>query len=144
MEQKPKFNLHLTYEEALENATAFQKAHKAETGEDLYLWNNPTDMYGQRITIRTDEFYPTATFDKNLAEMFEVGAVDAEAKAALLWLIDRHNGFNALEINQVIVGKHNPGFGEDTAIAIFTYLSREDDCMRDFITEKAFNLTHKK
>ena len=47
---------------------------------------------------------------------------------------------NALEMNQIIVGKKNPGFGEDTAVAIFAYLSKENDLLRDFITEKALDL----
>lgn len=137
------FNLHLTYEDALENAQAFQKSYKAEDGNDLHIWEDPRNFYDERITFRTDFFYKESTFLEDIREEFEVGTIEKEAKVALFWLIDRHKGFNPLELNQIIVGVQNPGFGEDKEVAIFTYLSREDDCMRDFITEKAFELTDK-
>lgn len=140
-ERKPIFNLHLLYEDALENARRFMAANKTVDGKELTIWEDPRDFYGQRMTIRTDEFYPTKTFDDNLREMYQPGTVEVEAKAALLWLIDRHKGFNALELNQVIVGQRCNGIGGDKEVAIFAYLSREDDMLRDFITEKALALT---
>ena len=140
-ERKPIFNLHLLYEDALENARRFMAANKTVDGKELTSWEDPRDIYGQRMTIRTDEFYPTKMFDKNLREMYQPGTVEVEAKAALLWLIDRHKGFNCLELNQVIVGQRCNGIGGDKEVAIFAYISREDDMLRDFITEKALALT---
>lgn len=138
-QNNPKFNLFLTYEEALENAREFLAAHPSFDSKKLQLWEDPHGMYDERITIRTDGFYPTLFFDKNLAEMYEVGMIDKEAKAALLWLLDRHNGFNPLELGQVIVGL-NAGVEGDREVAIFAYLSREADCLRDFILEVGHNL----
>lgn len=140
MSDKPIFNLHLTYEDALKNAESFKDANKAPDGKDLFLWDDPRDIYGQRMTFRTDEFYPTKDFDKNLAEMYRVGTVEQDAKKAVLWLINRHKGFNSLELGQIIVGVKNPYFGEDKMVAIFTYISKEDDCLRDFITNLVFDL----
>lgn len=142
--EKPIFNLALTYEEALDGARAFAASEKARNGKELYTWEDPRDLYGQRMTIRTDEFYPTDKFDANLREMYTPGNVKADAKAALLWLIKKHDGFNCLELNQVIVGVRNRrGIGEDTEVAIFAYLSREADCLRDFITELGWKLTNR-
>lgn len=138
----PIFNLHLTYEEALEKAQEFKTNHKTDDGKDLYIWENPRNLYGEPMKLRLDGFYPR-TFDDDIKECFETGDIDKEARAALLWLIDRHKGFNALEIGQIIVGIQNPHFGEDTAIALFTYLSKEDDCLRDFISEKASELIYR-
>ena len=141
MEQKSIFNLHLTFEDALQGAKNFQASYKDKTGEDLRIWEDPRGFYNERIKIRTDEFYPLGTFDANVAEMYEVGTLDAEAKAALVWLMQRHKGFNPLELDNVIVGRFGGGIQGDTEVAIFAYLSRQDDCLRDFITEKGFELT---
>ena len=144
MEQKPVFNLHLTYEDALRCAEDFQASYQKKTQEDLTLWANPRDLYGQRIKFRTDFFYKENTFVDDVKEEFEVGVCEVEARAALFWLIDRHKGFNPLELGEIIVGVRNPGgFGEDRELAIFTFISGDDDCMRDFIREKAFELTRK-
>lgn len=133
---KPIFNLHITYGDAFVAATRFRNEHP-----ELHVWDDPRNFYNESITIRTDEFFPTKTFDKNLEEMYVVGTVEKEAKAALLWLMQRHKGFNPLELGQIIVGVKHPGFGEDTIVAIFAYLSKADDCLRDFITELASELT---
>ena len=133
---KPIFSLHLTYEDALEKAKNFLSANEGR----FYLWDDPRDLYGQRMKFRTDEFYPTKTFDTNLAEMFRVGTVEEDAKKALLWLINKHKGFNPLELGQIIVGVKNKGFGDDKMVAIFTYISKEDDCLRDFITDLAYDI----
>lgn len=137
---KPIFNLQLTYEDALEAAKDFQKTHKDDDGKDFHLWEDPRNFYGDRITFRTDFFYKESTLIEDIGEEFEVGIIEIEARAALFWLIDRHRGFNPLELGEIIVGRQ--GF-EDKEIAIFTYLSRYDDCLRDFITEKAFRLINK-
>ena len=143
MEQKTVFNLHLTREDALRCAEDFKARKEKETGEKLTLWDDPRDLYNQRITFRTDFFYKENTFAEDVEEEFEMGAVEVEAKAALFWLIDRHKGFNPLELGEVIVGIRNPKFGDDKELALFTFISREDDCLRDFITEKAFELTRR-
>lgn len=143
MEHKPKFNLHLTFGEALENAREFKAKFEKEHGESLYIWEDPRDFYNQRIKISTDVFYPTKTFDANIAEVFDGGFIDKEARAVLLWLIERHKGFEPLQLNQIIVGRQHSGFEGDEEVAIFAYLSREDDLLRDFIVEKAFALTDK-
>ena len=140
MESTPIFNLSLTYEEALEGAKAFQAAHKASNGKGLHIWEDPHDFYNQRMKFRLDGIY-AETFDKDIEEIFEVGKVDSEARAALIWLIKKHKGFNCLELGQVIVGVQ--GGIEDKEVAVFTYLSKEDDCLRDFISELAFNLTNR-
>lgn len=144
MDNKVIFNLHLTYEDALENAKAFYAKHKSDDGEDLHIWEDPHGLYNERLTFRTDFFYKESTFLEDVKEEFEVGTIEIEAKAALFWLINRYHGFNALELNQVIVGRQNRGFGEDNEVAIFTYISKEDDCLRAFITEKAFDLVNNK
>lgn len=142
--RKPIFNLCLTYEEALDGARAFAASEKARNGKELYIWEDPRNFYNKRMTIRTDEFYPTSSFDENLREMYQTGNVKADAKAALLWLIDRHKDFNCLELNQVIVGvRTRRGIGEDAEVAIFAYLSKEDDCLRDFITDLGWRLTNR-
>ena len=141
METKPIFNLHLTYEDALVGAEAFKANYKTATGKDLTIWKTPCDYAGTPITFRTDFFFKESTFLDDLKEEFEVGAIEKYAKAAMFWLIQRHHGFNPLELGQIIVGIQ--GGMEDKEVAIFTYLSREDDCMRDFITEKAYQLTEK-
>lgn len=141
MNDKPIFSLHLTFEDAMKDAKEFQSTDKDANGKDFSLWADPHDFYDQRMTLRTDVFYPTKTFDRNLKEMFEVRTIEEEAKAALLWLIRNHNGFNPLELGQIIVGVRNPGFGEDKMVAIFAYISKADDCLRDFITELAYGLT---
>lgn len=135
---KAQFNLFFTFEEAIQAAGEFQ-----EERADLFIWDDPKNYAGDRMTIRTDEFYPTKNFDANLAEMYEVGQIDEEAKAALLWMMGKHDGFNCLELGQVIVGVRNYGTSEDKAVAIFAYLSKEDDCMRDFICELGYKLTSK-
>lgn len=140
METTPIFNLFLTFEEALEGAKAFQSAHKASNGKDLHIWEDPHNFYDERIKFRLDGIY-AETFDKDIKEIFEVGEVDPEAKAALIWLINRHKGFNSLELGQVIVGEQ--GGIQDKEVAVFTYLSKEDDCLRDFISEKAFGLVNR-
>lgn len=145
MEHKPKFNLHLTFEEALENAKEFKAKFEKEQGENLYLWEDPRDFYGQRITINVSEFYPIKTFDENIAEMYDGGFVDKEAKAALIWLMARQQTMcDPMSLNQVIVGRQHSGLQGDEEIAVFAYISREADCMRDFIVDKAFELTYKK
>lgn len=141
METKTIFNLHLTYEEALKNAKAFQNSHKSDDGRELHIWNAPRDYTGGRITFRTDFFYKDATFIEDLKEEFEVGTIEVEARALLFWLIDRHKGFNALELGEIIVGIQ--GGMEDKEVAIFTYLSKADDCLRDFAYEKAYELAEK-
>lgn len=140
MEQKPIFNLYLTYEDALEKAKEFQSAHKADNGKELHIWEDPRGFYNERLKFRLDGI--DRKYWNDLTEEYEFGEIEIEAKAALLWLIDRHKGFNCLEINQIIVGVMNFGCGGDREVAIFTYLSREDDILRDFITEKAFELTN--
>ena len=142
METKPIFNLHLTYEDALKCAKDFQATHKAEDGKELHLWEDPRGIYNERLTFRTDFFYKESTFIKDVEEEFELGAFEVEAKVALFWLIERHKGFNPLELGQVIVGIQDFGWKGDREVAIFTYISRADDCLRDFITEKAFRLTN--
>ena len=139
---KPNFNLHLTYEEALASAKEYQASHKADNGKDLHIWEDPHNLYGERMKLRMDGF-TSRSFDDDIKEIFEVGEIDKEARAAFLWLLDRHRGFNALELNQIIIGVQTAGFGEDKAVALFSYLSREDDCLRDFITEKASDLLYK-
>lgn len=142
---KPIFNLHLTYEEALENAKAFQSTHKADDGKELYIWEDPKGFYNESITFSTDGIFPK-TFDDDIREGFEIGNVDKEARAALIWLIGWYNdGFlNRLQLGQVIVGVQSSGFEGDREVAIFTYLSKADDCLRDFIREKAYRLTNGK
>lgn len=143
METKPIFNLHLTYEEALKSARTFKAEHKSDDGKELYIWEDPRNYCNERMMFRLDGFFPR-TFDDDIKECFTPGDIDKEAKAALLYLIDRHKGFNALELGQVIVGVQNFGSLQgDQEVAIFTYLSREDDCLRDFITEKAYDLIHR-
>ena len=143
MSTKTIFNLHLKFEDALKNAKAFQKSHKAYDGKELYIWEDPKGFYNERLKFRTDFFYKASTFEDDVKEEFEIGTVEVEAKAALFWLIDRYKGFNPLELSQVIVGVMNHGFGGDKEVAIFTYISKADDCLRDFITKKAFDLTNK-
>lgn len=143
MEQKTVFNLHLTYEDALRCAEDFKARKEKETGEKLTIWKDPRNLYGERITFRTDFFYKENTFIDDVKEEFELGAFEVEAKAALFWLMDRHRGFSPLELGEIIVGIQNPKFGDDKELALFTFISREDDCLRDFITEKAFELTRK-
>ena len=142
MRTKPIFNLHLTYEEALAKAQAFQKEHKDENGNDLYIWEDPKNLYEQSMKFDTNGFFPK-TFDSDIKDEFEVGDVDKEARAMLIWLMERHHGFNDLQLGQVIVGIVNDGIAGDQEVAIFTYLSKEDDAMRDFIYEKAYELTNK-
>ena len=137
MEQKPIFNLHLTYEDAMTAALRFHNDH-----QELRVWKDPRNFYDQRIKCKLDGIF-AKSIDEDIAYDFEVGTIEIEAKAALIWLIERHKGFNPLELGQVIVGE-NRGIQGDREVAIFTYLSREDDCLRDFITEKAFELTYKK
>lgn len=139
METTPIFNLYLTYEEALADAKAYQSTHKADDGKELYIWEDPRNFYNERMKFRLDGIF-AESFDADIAEYFKVGKVDAEAKAALVWLIKRHKGFNCLELGQVIVGRH--GSIEDEELAIFAYLSKEDDCLRDFISEMAFQLVN--
>lgn len=141
MNTKVKFNLHLTFEDALVAAKDFQSTHKDDNGKDLYIWENPRNYAGCPMTFRTDFFYKESEFINDLEEEYEVGIIEKEAKAALFWLMGRHHGFNPLELGQIIVGVS--GLCEDKEVAIFTYLSKEDDCMRDFITEKGFELTEK-
>ena len=143
MEQKnPQFNLYIRYEDALEEARNFATEHKTSDGKDLYIWEDPRDLYGQKMTISAGIFYPSKYFDSNLAVIFSPGGtVEKEAKAALLYLMDRHKGFNDLELNQIIVGERRSGISGDLNIAIFAYLSKEDDLLRDFICEKAYDLT---
>ena len=143
MSTKTIFNLHLTFEDALENAKAFQKSHKADDGKELTIWEDPRGFYDERLKFRTDFFYKASTFEDDVKEEFEIGTVEVEAKAALFWLIDRHKGFNPLELGQVIVGVQNFRGWEDREVAIFTYISKADDCLRDFISEKAFDLTNR-
>ena len=135
------FNLHLTYEDALEAAQAFQASHKTDDGKELHIWKDPRNYAGGKMTFRADFFYKESTFFDDIKEEFEVGAIEVEAKAALFWLMQRFKGFNPLELGQIIVGIS--GLVEDKEVALFTYLSKEDDCMRDFIYEKAFELTNK-
>lgn len=142
METKPLFNLYLTYEDALVGAKAFQANYKIVTGEDLSIWEDPRNYAGGRITFKTEYFYREADFLDDVKEEYEVGTIEIGAKAALFWLIQRCGKYyNPMELGQIIVGVS--GLCEDKEVAIFTYLSREDDCMRDFITEKAFQLTEK-
>lgn len=141
METTPIFNLNLTYEEALADAKAFQSKHKtADDGKELRIWDNPMNFYGKVMKFPLDGIY-AESFDADIAEMYQVGKIDAEAKAALRWLMKRYDGFNELELGQIIVGTQS-GI-EDHEVAIFTYLSKEDDCLRDFIIEKAFQLVNK-
>lgn len=137
---KPIFNLFLTREEALVGAKEYLSNHESE---GLHLWEDPHDCYNQRMMFKLDGIFANS-FDADIAEFLIPGEIDPEARAALIWLIDRHKGFNPLELGQVIVGIVNYGIEGDREVAIFTYLSREDDCLRDFISEKAYDLVNKK
>ena len=139
MENKTIFNLYLTFEDALKAAQVFQSEHK-----DLHIWEDPRNLYGERMKFRTDGLYKESTFVSDIEDMdLALGFVDKEAKAVLFWMIGKYNGFNDLELGQVIVGEQRMGIEGDTEVAIFTYLSREDDFLRDFISEKAYELTRK-
>ena len=141
METRPIFNLFLTYEDALESAKAFLSKNETHNGEKLHIWEDPRDFYNQRMKFRLDGFFKESEFESDLKEICEVGTIEAEAKAALYWLIEKHKGFNPLELNQVIVGVMHFGLQGDEEVALFTYLSKADDCLRDFIVEKAYRLT---
>lgn len=133
-EKKPIFNLCFTYEEALQQAEEFQKSNP-----ELRIWKDPRNYAGERMNFELDGI--DAKYWDDLKEDVEFGEIDKGAKAALLWLIDRHRGFNSLELGQVIVGK--AGLCEDRKVAIFTFLSRESDCLRAFIEEKGYDLTER-
>ena len=141
METKTIFNLFLTYEEAMESAKAFMIHHKAPDGKDYTRWDDPRGFYNERLKFRLDGI--DRKYWNDLTEEYEFGEVKEDAKAMLFWLIERHKGFNSLELNQIIVGVRSYGMASDKEVAVFTYLSREDDCLRDFIREKAYDLIHK-
>ena len=138
-EKKPIFNLFLAYEDALTNAREFQASHKSDDGKELTVWEDPKNFYDESIKVKLDGIF-AKTFDDDIKDIFEVGTIEKEARAALIWLIERHKGFNPLELGQVIVGVRHMGIAGDEEVALFTYLSKADDCLRDFIFEKAFDL----
>ena len=131
---RTKFGLFMTYEEALAAAEAYQQQN-----EGTRIWKDPRNWAQERITFDTAYFFSLSSFEKDLAEDYDLGEIQPEAKYALFWLIQRHRGFNSLELGQVIVGEQG-GTRGDTEDAIFCYLSRENDLLRQFITEKGYDL----
>ena len=123
----------MTYEEALAAAEAYQQQN-----EGTRIWKDPRNWTEERYTFDTAYFFSLSSFEKDLEEDYDLGEIQPEAKYALFWLIQRYRGFNSLELGQVIVGRQ--GSTKDTEDAIFCYLSKENDLLRQFITEKGYDL----